>query len=213
MKLPPLPQPAGLSRVLARIDAIKGRFRPPRAHSWLLTGQLAQIFGRGANFAQVLSSAGAPSARQATFAVHDALTEAAVRHQLDPDLLLAVAESESGLRPDAVSPRGARGLMQIMPGTAGRLGLTDPFDLQANADAGARYLKEQLDRFGGNIALALAAYNAGPGAVLRYRGIPPYQETRAFVSRVLAMSGLPAPPGASGLQSRNTPPPEPTSTR
>ena len=182
MNLPPVPEPAGLSRVLARIDAIKTRFRTPRAYPPLLTGQVAQTFDRGANFAEVLSSvgAGAPSG------VRDALTGAALRHQLDPDLLLAVAETESGLRPDAVSPRGARGLMQLMPGTAGRLGLTDPFDLEANADAGARYLKEQLGRFGGNVALALAAYNAGPGAVLRYRGIPPYQETRAFVSRVLA---------------------------
>lgn len=174
MNLPPVPEPAGLSRVLARIDALKARFRTPRSYPPLLTGQVAQTFS------QVLSGAGAPSA------VHEALTAAARRHQLDPDLLLAVAEAESGLRPDAVSPRGARGLMQLMPGTARRLGLTDAFDLDANADAGARYLKEQLDRFGGNVALALAAYNAGPGAVLRYRGIPPYRETRAFVSRVLA---------------------------
>ncbi len=188
MKPPSVPEPAGLSRVLARIDAIKTRFRTARAHPPLLTGQLAQTFS------DMLSSVG-PGA---PYAIREALTEAALRHQLDPNLLLAVAETESGLRPDAVSPRGARGLMQLMPGTAGRLGLTDPFDLEANADAGARYLKEQLDRFGGNVALALAAYNAGPGAVLRYRGIPPYRETRAFVSRVLAKSGLPAPPGVSG---------------
>ena len=169
MKLPPVPEPAGLSRVLARIDALRTRFRTPRVPQ-----------ASACSFAEVLSSVGAPPA------IREALTGAALRHQLDPDLLLAVAETESGLRPDAVSPRGARGLMQLMPGTAGRLGLTDPFDLDANADAGARYLKEQLGRFGGNVALALAAYNAGPGAVLRYRGIPPYQETRAFVSRVLA---------------------------
>jgi len=206
MRLPPVPEPAGLSRLLARIDAIRARFRTPRADPALLTGQIAQTFGRqatfarGANFAEVLSGVGAPPS------VRNALTAAARRHQLDPDLLLAVAEAESGFRPDAVSPRGARGLMQLMPGTAGGLGLTEPFNPEASADAGARYLKEQLDRFGGNVAFALAAYNAGPGAVLRYRGIPPYQETRAFVSRVLARSGLAAPPGVSGLQSRNAPP-------
>ena len=182
MKLPPVPDPAGLSRVLARIDALKARFRTPRSYPPLLTGQVAQTFARQASFAETLSSVGAG----APPAVRDALTAAARRHQLDPDLLLAVAQAESGFRPDAVSPRGARGLMQLMPGTARRLGHTDAFDLEANADAGARYLKEQLDRLGGNVALALAAYNAGPGAVLRYRGIPPYQETRAFVSRVLA---------------------------
>jgi soluble lytic murein transglycosylase-like protein len=184
MRPPLVPEPAGLSRLLARIDAIKTRFRTPRADP-----PLAQTFSG------MLSSvgAGAPST------IREALTEAALRHQLDPNLLLAVAETESGFRPDAVSPRGARGLMQLMPGTAGRFGLTEPFDLEANADAGARYLKEQLDRFGGDVALALAAYNAGPGAVLRYRGIPPYQETRAFVSRVLAKSRLPAPPAAPGV--------------
>jgi soluble lytic murein transglycosylase-like protein len=205
MRLPPVPEPAGLSRLLARIDAIKGRFRTPRADPALLTGQIAQTFGRGANFAQVLSGVGAG----APAAVREALTGAARRHQLDPDLLLAVAETESGFRPDAVSPRGARGLMQIMPGTGRRLGLTHPFDLTANADAGARYLKEQLGRFGGNVAFALAAYNAGPGAVLRYRGIPPYQETRAFVSRVLARQATlarQADPARQASSAQNQPP-------
>jgi len=97
-----------------------------------------------------------------------------------------VAEVESGLRPEAVSPKGAVGVMQLMPGTAQGLGLGDLRDVSTNIDGGARYLRGLLDQFGGDTALALAAYNAGPGAVKRYGGVPPYAETQGFVSRVLA---------------------------
>lgn len=112
--------------------------------------------------------------------------EAARRYGLDPGLLWAVARAESGLNPAAVSPAGAVGLMQLMPSTARALGVSDPFDPVQNVDAGARYLRQQLERFG-DIRLALAAYNAGPGAVQRYGGIPPYRETRQYVERVLAL--------------------------
>ncbi|MFS8640308.1 MAG: lytic transglycosylase domain-containing protein [Symbiobacteriaceae bacterium] len=112
--------------------------------------------------------------------------EAARRYGLDPRLLWAVARAESGLNPAAVSPAGAVGLMQLMPSTARALGVSDPFDPVQNVDAGARYLRQQLERFG-DIRLALAAYNAGPGAVQRYGGIPPYRETRQYVERVLAL--------------------------
>jgi len=84
-----------------------------------------------------------------------------------------------------VSPRGALGITQLMPATASRLGLADPFNIEGNVDAGARFLKENLDRFGGDTLLALAAYNAGPGAVQKYGGVPPYAETSAFITRVL----------------------------
>lgn len=105
---------------------------------------------------------------------------------LDPRLIKAVIAVESGNDPEAVSPKGAQGLMQIMPATQKDLGLTDPFDPAANVRAGSMYLREQLDAFG-TLELALAAYNAGPGNVRRHGGIPPFAETQQFVHRVLAL--------------------------
>ena len=109
---------------------------------------------------------------------------ATARYGLPEGLLAAVAQRESGLRADAVSPAGARGLMQLMPGTARELGV-DPMDPAQAVDGAARYLRRQLDAFG-SLDLALAAYNAGPGDVRRHGGIPPYAETRAYVTAVTA---------------------------
>lgn len=113
---------------------------------------------------------------------------AAARHGLDARLVEAVARVESGLDPRAVSPAGAVGLMQLMPETARAMGARDPLDPEQNVEAGARYLRELLDRFG-DLSLALAAYNAGPEAVERHGGLPPYPETQAFVRRVLDQLG------------------------
>jgi soluble lytic murein transglycosylase-like protein len=110
--------------------------------------------------------------------------QAAARWGLPPEFLASVAEVESGYRSDAVSPKGAIGLMQLMPATAALL-QADPNDPAQNAEAGARYLRELLIRYGHSAPLALAAYNAGPGAVDRHADIPPYPETRAYVQRVL----------------------------
>jgi len=116
----------------------------------------------------------------------DALIEgAAAKYGVEPGLVKAVVRAESGFNPTAVSPAGARGLMQLMPGTARALGVSDPFDAGQSVDAGVRYLKQQLDRFG-DVRLALAAYNAGPAAVAKYGGVPPYRETRNYVNRVLS---------------------------
>lgn len=118
--------------------------------------------------------------------VEQIVREAAVRHGIDARLIAAVARHESGFNARAVSRAGALGMMQLMPETARYLGVTDPFDPRESLFAGARYLRILLDTFGGDLDLTLAAYNAGPGAVERYRGVPPYPETRSYVSAVRA---------------------------
>ncbi|HYA96490.1 MAG TPA: lytic transglycosylase domain-containing protein [Methylomirabilota bacterium] len=110
--------------------------------------------------------------------------EAAEKHHVDPALIRAVIETESGWNVGAVSRRGAAGLMQLHPATAQRLGVHDIFNPQQNIDAGARYLRALLERYNGNLDLALAAYNAGEGAVDRHGGIPPFRETRNYVQKV-----------------------------
>jgi len=120
-----------------------------------------------------------------------AAIEAAERNGIDPDLFLKLVRQESGFNPNAVSHAGAQGLTQLMPGTAEYLGVSDPFDPIANLDGGARYLKEQLDKFG-EPALALAAYNAGPGRVTQYGGIPPFEETQNYVRAILGADAVSA---------------------
>lgn len=110
--------------------------------------------------------------------------EAAERHRVDPALIRAVIETESNWNPTAVSRKGARGLMQLIPSTAQRFGVNDMFNPKQNVDAGVRYLKMLLERYNGNLDLALAAYNAGEGAVDRAHGIPAFRETRMYVQRV-----------------------------
>ena len=128
---------------------------------------------------------------------------------VDPALVRAVMRNESGFNPGAVSPKGAQGLMQLMPGTAALMGVRDPFDPEENIAGGVGYLRHCLDCFGHNLPLAVAAYNAGPEAVAKYCTIPPYQETQLFVNNVLGTYGAyggnpavnhpafkPGPPGA-----------------
>jgi len=112
--------------------------------------------------------------------------QAARRHAIDPALLTAVAQVESAFDPRAVSPKGAQGLLQLMPATAARFGVRDAFDAGQNVDGGARYLSWLMQRYEGQTELALAGYNAGEGRVDRYQGIPPYRETQNYVTRVLA---------------------------
>ena len=118
------------------------------------------------------------------------IAAAAEAHGVDPMLVRALIQVESGYRPRARSPRGAMGLMQLMPSTAREYNVRHPFEPKANIEAGIKHLKTLIDRFGDDVGLALAAYNAGPGAVEKFNGIPPYRETRSYVSRILALAGL-----------------------
>jgi soluble lytic murein transglycosylase-like protein len=115
----------------------------------------------------------------------DVVATASGKYRLDPDLVNSVIKAESGFNVRAVSPKGAQGLMQLMPGTASELGVPDAFDPEANVDGGARYLRELLERYNFDLVKALAAYNAGTKRVEQYGGVPPYHETRAYVRRIV----------------------------
>jgi soluble lytic murein transglycosylase-like protein len=146
--------------------------------------------------------------------VPELITAAGTQHHIDADLLASIIRAESGFHANAVSRTGARGLMQLMPGTAHQLGVNDAFRPDQNIAGGTTYLDQLLDRYDPHndthgLALALAAYNAGPAAVDRYHGIPPYAETRAYVVRVmnefkrrkLALEHAPTPAGAQNIAS------------
>jgi soluble lytic murein transglycosylase-like protein len=115
----------------------------------------------------------------------DVINSISDQHNLDPDFISSVIHAESGFNQHAVSPKGAQGLMQLMPGTASKLGVSNSFDPRANVEGGTRYLTELLERYNFDVIKALAAYNAGPGRVQQYGGVPPYYETRAYVARIV----------------------------
>jgi hypothetical protein len=138
----------------------------------------------------------ATDATSRSAAFDDAIEEHAAAQGVSPDLVRAVIQVESAFNPQALSPKGAMGLMQLMPATARELGVENPFQPEENIRGGVVYLRQLLDRYDRNVELALAAYNAGPGSVERYGAVPPYRETQAYVKKVTGVSGAsaPAPP-------------------
>jgi soluble lytic murein transglycosylase-like protein len=136
--------------------------------------------------AQTSPSAAPVSGAGGSSAFDSEINAAASANGIDPALLKGLVSQESGFNPNARSGAGAVGLTQLMPGTAAALGVTNPLDPAQSLQGGAKYLREQLDRFGGDEKLALAAYNAGPGAVQKYGGVPPYAETQNYVTSVMS---------------------------
>ncbi len=183
---------AAISRI-TQLQAMMGAAtgapaQPPSTTSF--STALASATGTPATAAALASPLAAPTTATGTTTVSalpagtpyaSEITAAAQANGLDPALLAGLIKQESGFNPDAGSPAGARGLAQLMPGTAAGLGVTNVLDPVQSINGGAKYLKQQLDAFGGDVAKALAAYNAGPGAVQRFGGIPPYAETQNYV--------------------------------
>lgn len=148
--------------------------------------EISQYLGRESSqsaSAKIQAANSAPSASSPRD-IDAAITMSAARHHVDPNLVRAVVKVESNFNPNAVSRKGAMGLMQLMPSTARQLKVQNPFDPQQNVDAGVRHLKQLLESYGGDVKLTLAAYNAGSGAVARSAGVPHYGETQNYVRRI-----------------------------
>ena len=176
--------PSSLAAVQAHIDL--ARLRGERIELPIVNRQQPSAVDPGASPLPAGEGLGVRSAQgQKSSSFDDLIRAAAAREGLDPALVKAVATAESGMNASAVSSAGAKGLMQLMDGTARELGVRDSFDPAQNVAGGAKYLKKMLDRYDGDVKRALAAYNAGPGNVDAYGGVPPFTETRAYVERVL----------------------------
>lgn len=178
-----------LAQIAVRADALQAQLNSPTA---TLGGRRAVRLTAGDDglISLVASPSLASPRRKGSKALYslevfkDQIRQAASLHGVDESLVRAVIHAESSFRPTAVSAVGAGGLMQLMPGTARRFGVANRFDISQNIDGGTQYLAWLLKRYNGNVSLTAAAYNAGEGAVDRYGGVPPYRETRSYVSRV-----------------------------
>lgn len=182
-----------MRQIQARIDTVFPRIernRPSEPRPWEMPGTMFGEIGRGSSdgnrplnpFGPGVTTEGLVVPPNLAPLIHDAAQSASI----DPALFESLVACESAFDPRATSRAGAMGLSQLMPGTAKALGVQNPYDPRENLMGGARYLAQMLSRFGGDLRLALAAYNAGPGAVERHGGIPPFRETHTYVQRVLA---------------------------
>lgn len=180
---------ARMADIQAQIAALESGVAPDASAASSATSfadQLASAQGTTATTATAATTAAGTTLGGGSPTQYDAqITAAATKHSIDPALLKGLIRQESNFDASARSPVGAQGLTQLMPGTAASLGVTDPTDPAQAIEGGAKYLKAQLDRFGGDVSKALAAYNAGPGAVAKYGGVPPYAETQNYVQKVL----------------------------
>ena len=188
----------GLNSIIHRIDELNMRFGINTANYQENVNKTATAGGveqekpqrlENGSFATELDKAMSMESRGAeglniSGDTNSLIKEAAARYQVDPRLVAAVAQTESGGNQEAVSPAGAVGVMQLMPETAAGLGV-NPYDKRQNIEGGAKYLRQMMDTFGGDVQKAVAAYNAGPQAVKEYNGIPPYRETQDYVNKVL----------------------------
>lgn len=175
---------SGILRIQARIDQIFGvdpvDQQTTPTISNVPSGHFASMVQQ-----QMANQDGASAAPQATPAIEQLVQTNSAAQGVDPDLIRAVMANESAFDPNATSSAGAQGLMQLMPQTAADVGVSNSYDPSQNVAGGTRYLRTLLDRFGGNLTNAVAAYNAGPEAVEKYNGVPPYPETESYVKNVL----------------------------
>lgn len=172
----------GILRIQARIDQIFGVTPPDDAG--VAAPSNAPQSGRFASMVQQLGGAD-PTKPLPSEQIESLVQANSAAQGVDPDLVRAVMANESAFDPNATSNAGAQGLMQLMPDTAASLGVTNSYDPTQNVSGGTRYLRGLLDRFGGDVTKAVAAYNAGPEAVEKYDGVPPYPETQSYVTNVL----------------------------
>jgi hypothetical protein len=205
------------SLVIENPDAKQGKKNPGSEDTlYELLGQEVQvyIFNKKTRVWPQVYGHSAPTPFRGTLTLQDPQLEALIRkyaqvYGVDPSLVRAVMRHESGFKATAVSPKGAQGLMQLMPGTAALMGVKNPFDPEQNIAGGVGYLRHCLDRFQHNVPLAVAAYNAGPESVARCGAIPPYQETQVFVNNVMGAYAGPTQMknAAPGAASAAVPPP------
>lgn len=184
----------GIEAIESRLRQIEGMINAVRGPQTLTSGQGAALPANPLSESQqpkpfqfFLQQAGAASLKSRKAEFQPLVETLSGRLGLDKNLVNALIQQESGFNPNALSKAGAMGLMQLMPGTAQQLGVSNPQDPAQNLEGGMRYLKGLLNQFNGNIPLALAAYNAGPGAVSRHQGVPPYPETQNYVRNILSL--------------------------
>lgn len=185
---------SGLDITLRRISFIENRLNQVFGEDTTQRQEFQQILDKNMttapadnSSASIFGEAGNPlnPFDSSPEAMDSLITKYSNKYNLDDSLVKAVIKAESGFNPGAKSPVGALGLMQLMPSTAKAMGVQNPYDPEQNIEGGAKYLKGLLDRFGGDKEKAIAAYNAGPGAVKKYDGVPPYKETQNYVKKVL----------------------------